>query len=85
MKSKELGGLEIKLWRNINERGIEPIAKIAASPNAAERFAEYAVNTVLGRVGRMDEVAAAVSYLVSEEAGFITGEIVDFNGGAFMP
>src|SRR5690606_5959238 len=35
----------------------------------------------LGRLGRPFEVAAAVRFLLSEEAGFITGEILDVNGG----
>ena len=35
----------------------------------------------LGRLGRPDEVAAAVAYLIGDEAGFITGEILDLNGG----
>jgi NAD(P)-dependent dehydrogenase (short-subunit alcohol dehydrogenase family) len=35
----------------------------------------------LGRVGRADEVAAAVRYLLSEEATFINGAIVPVDGG----
>jgi 3-oxoacyl-[acyl-carrier protein] reductase len=35
----------------------------------------------VGRMGRADEVAAAVLYLASEEAGFVTGEVLDVNGG----
>ena len=35
----------------------------------------------VGRLGRPDEVAAAVAYLIGDEAGFITGEILDLNGG----
>ncbi len=38
----------------------------------------------LGRLGRAEEVAAAVAFLVSEEAGFITGATLDINGGAWM-
>ncbi len=38
----------------------------------------------LGRLGRPFEVAAAVRFLLSEEAGFITGEILDVNGGYMM-
>lgn len=35
----------------------------------------------VGRMGRADEIAAMVSFLCSDEAGFITGEILDVNGG----
>ncbi len=35
----------------------------------------------LGRMGRATEVAAAVRFLLSEDSGFITGEVLDVNGG----
>ena len=38
----------------------------------------------LGRLGRPEEVAAAVAFLASDEAGFITGVTLDINGGALM-
>jgi 3-oxoacyl-[acyl-carrier protein] reductase len=38
----------------------------------------------LKRLGKPEEVAAAVLFLVSEGAGFITGEIIDVNGGFLM-
>ncbi|HSB70159.1 MAG TPA: 3-oxoacyl-ACP reductase family protein [Candidatus Methylomirabilis sp.] len=38
----------------------------------------------LGRLGQSEEVAAAVTFLASPEAGFITGATLDINGGAFM-
>ena len=38
----------------------------------------------LKRLGRPEEVAAAVAFLASDEAGFITGATIDMNGGAFM-
>lgn len=38
----------------------------------------------VGRTGNPDEVAALVEFLVSPEAGYITGAVVDINGGAFM-
>ncbi len=59
--------------------------KITASTNAASRLADYAATTTIGRVGEMEDVVAAVKYLISIEAGFVTGEILNVNGGAFMP
>jgi 3-oxoacyl-[acyl-carrier protein] reductase len=38
----------------------------------------------LGRIGRPDEVAAAVRFLCGEEAGYITGNVIDVNGGMYM-
>jgi 3-oxoacyl-[acyl-carrier protein] reductase len=35
----------------------------------------------LGRMGTPDDVAAAIAFLVSDAASFITGEIIDINGG----
>lgn len=36
------------------------------------------------RVGTPEEVAAAVKFLVSDEAGYITGQVIHVNGGMFM-
>ena len=38
----------------------------------------------LGRLGRPEEVAALVSFLLSDDAGYITGATLDVNGGALM-
>ena len=35
----------------------------------------------LGRMGTPEDVAAAVAFLASDAAGFITGEVIDVNGG----
>ena len=39
----------------------------------------------VGRYGEPDEVAAAVSFFVSDGGAFTTGAILDVNGGTFMP
>lgn len=38
----------------------------------------------LGRIGTVDDVASAVSYLVSPAAAYITGNVIDVNGGYRM-
>ena len=38
----------------------------------------------LGRLGRPEEVAAAVAFLASSEAGFVTGSTLHVNGGMYM-
>lgn len=37
----------------------------------------------VGRFGKPEEVAALVGFLVSEEAAYITGEIININGGLY--
>lgn len=37
----------------------------------------------VGRFGKPDEVAALVAFLVSEDAAYITGEVININGGLY--
>ena len=38
----------------------------------------------LGRLGRPSEIAGAVTYLVSEDGDYITGQVIDINGGLYI-
>jgi NAD(P)-dependent dehydrogenase (short-subunit alcohol dehydrogenase family) len=40
-----------------------------------------ALDSPLGRWGRPDEVGAVIAFLLCEEASYITGAVVDVNGG----
>lgn len=48
--------------------------------SAADRAA-LADETPAGRLGRPQEVASALLWLASEEAGFVTGQVIGVNGG----
>jgi len=45
---------------------------------------EYVENTALGRVGSPEDVAAAVAFLCSPQSSWLTGEVLDLNGGAHL-
>ena len=49
-----------------------------------ERLEAMLKTIPVGRLGRPEEVAALVSFLLSEDAGFATGATFDLNGGMLM-
>lgn len=49
--------------------------------HSAETMAALCEETPLGRIGEPQDVAAAVAFLTSERAGFITGQIIGTDGG----
>ncbi len=52
-----------------------------AAPIDAEAFAK---TLPMKRIGQPEDIAAAVAYLASEEASYITGQTISTNGGRYM-
>lgn len=44
----------------------------------------YLENTPLGRSGEPEEIAAAIRFLLSDDAAWVTGETLEINGGAHL-
>ena len=72
--------------RNITSNAISPgFIETAMTAVLSDDFKQNAVKQIpLGRVGRPEDVANAVAFLASEEASYITGHVLDVNGGMLM-
>jgi 3-oxoacyl-[acyl-carrier protein] reductase len=51
---------------------------------SADAQKDWSTQIPLGRTGSADEVAAAVCFLASDEASYITGQVLGVNGGMYM-
>ena len=59
---------------------IETAMTAAMPPEAREKMTD----NLLGRAGQPDDIAGAVAYLCSEDAAFVTGHLLDVNGGSYF-
>ncbi len=72
--------------RNVTANAVTPgyIETAMTAGLAAEVKAEFTKQIPLGRMGTVDDIAAAVAFLASDEAGYITGQVLSVNGGMLM-
>lgn len=49
-----------------------------------QRYQRLVASTLVGRAGEPADVAAAVGYLASTEASWVTGQVLGVNGGAAL-
>jgi 3-oxoacyl-[acyl-carrier protein] reductase len=72
--------------RNITVNAIAPgmIATDMTRAVAEKAQVDWAAQIPLGRLGAPDDVAAAVCFLASDEAAYITGHVLAVNGGMYM-
>jgi 3-oxoacyl-[acyl-carrier protein] reductase len=69
---------------NVNAVSPHAIETEMSAQWSEERRKEIIDSIPLGRLGKPEDVAEAVLFLASDDASFITGEILDVNGGALM-
>ena len=84
-------GLTKSLAREVGSRHItvNAVAPGFVPTALTDVLSEEAVNgivqqTPLGRLGKPEEIASAVAFLASDEAAFITGQILSVDGGLVM-
>ncbi len=82
--AREYGPVGITV-NNVPPSGIEtPMQHQSQRDGHLPSNEQMAASIPVGHLGTGDDIAAAVGFLCSEEAGFITGQTLGVNGGAVM-
>ena len=73
--------------RNVTANAVTPgyIETDMTAGLPADVKAEFTKQIPLGRMGSPGDIAAAVAFLASDEAGYVTGQVLSVNGGMLMP
>lgn len=86
-----LHGLTRATARELAKRNItvNAVAPGFIQTDMTEALSEQQRNELLGqvplaRLGQVDDVAAAVLFLASDQAGYVTGQVIGVNGGMYM-
>jgi 3-oxoacyl-[acyl-carrier protein] reductase len=84
-------GLTMAIAREVASRSITCNAvapgfiETSMTASFSEDFKQNALKMIpLGRVGTPEDVASAVTFLASEEASYVTGHVLNVNGGMLM-
>lgn len=75
----ELGGQGIRV--NAVAPGLVDTRFATALTGNPEILAQFEAHTALGRIAQPDEIAGAVAFLLSADAGYVTGETLAVDGG----
>ena len=72
--------------RNINVNSISPgfIDTDMTKALSDEQISNLSKNIPLGRIAESSEVSSVVSFLLSDDSSYITGENINVNGGLYM-
>jgi 3-oxoacyl-[acyl-carrier protein] reductase len=72
--------------RNITCNAVAPgFIETSMTAVLGDDFKQNAVGMIpLGRVGTPEDISNAVAFLASEEAAYVTGHVLNVNGGMLM-
>jgi len=82
--AKEVGGEGVRV--NAVRPGVTETDMVQYMRDADPKFLEQVVKTMpLGRIGEVREISHCILWLLSDEASYVTGSIIDASGGRATP